>query len=311
MYDPVKPYKNDILKLIEETWHTPYVDVKSGIYPVITKKFSYPEVHHTDGIGTKGLFHWGKRTFKYAVIDSLAMNLNDLALVGACPYALQNHIIIPNDKDDVVTEIVSYLAKECKKRNIAMTGGETSIHNNFEGLDISITLAGFIKKPRINRIKVGDTLIGIKSNGLHSNGFTKVREIFGNKYREEFVKPTHIYIDDILPLIEKYNVHGMMHITGGAFSKLKDILNNADIKINRNHSLQPQEIFHEIYKKGVSDRDMYTIFNCGVGFILSVPKENEKAVLREIDNSSVVGSVIDGSGKIYIKSAFSDKVIEL
>lgn len=311
MYDPVKPYKHDVLKLIEETWHTPHVDVEKGIYPTITKKFSHPEVHHTDGIGTKGSFHWKKKTFENAVIDALAMNLNDLALVGAIPYGLQNHIIVPNDENNVITDIVSSLAKECKERDIAMTGGETSIHNNFDGLDISITVAGFVKKPRVNQLRAGDVLIGIKSSGLHSNGFTKVREVFGDEYREEFVTPTWIYLDDILNLIEKYDIHGMMHITGGAFSKLKDIMNNVDVKIHKDHTLQPHPVFLEMYEKGVSDKEMYTTFNCGIGFIISVSKEDKDAILAERVNCSVIGEVIEGNGKIQIESTFSDTLVDL
>src|SRR3990167_10458658 len=85
MYDPIKPYKKQILDAIKKTWKTPFVTVKSGVYPVITKKFDFPEVDHTDGIGTKGYYHWKAGTLKNAVIDALAMNLNDLAMARAVP----------------------------------------------------------------------------------------------------------------------------------------------------------------------------------------------------------------------------------
>jgi len=198
MYNPTKPYKYRILQLIESTWNSPYVEVKRGLYPIIRKKFSFPEIQHTDGIGTKGFYHWRKRTFKNAVLDALAMNLNDLAMVGATPYALQNHIVLPKDDHTAILEIVRELAKECRKRKIAMTGGETSIHSDMPGMDISITVSGLIKSIRKNQCEVGDTLIGIKSNGLHSNGITKVREVFGKEYKKEFTHPTIIYLDEIL-----------------------------------------------------------------------------------------------------------------
>ena len=95
MYNPAKPYKHKILKLIESTWDTPYVRVTGGVYPLIKRKISFPEVDHTDGIGTKGFYHWRQETFKEAVIDALAMNLNDLAIVRAVPYKLSNHITVP------------------------------------------------------------------------------------------------------------------------------------------------------------------------------------------------------------------------
>ena len=311
MYNQTKPYKYKILKLIESTWDTPYVEVKRSLYPIIKKKISFAEIQHTDGIGTKGFYHWNKRTFQNAVLDALAMNLNDVAMVGAIPYTLQNHIVLPKDDHKAILDIVSSLAKECRKRKIAMTGGETSIHSDMSGMDISITVSGFIKNIRENQCKVGDILVGIKSNGLHSNGITKVREIFGKKSRKEFTEPTRIYIDEILSLLNKHKVHGMMHITGGAFTKLRDILGKVDIVVHQPKALQPQDIFREIYKKGVSDKTMYSTFNCGIGFILSVPKNEVGQIMRHIKNAAVIGEVIRGSGQIHIKSAFSGKMIRL
>ena len=311
MYNPTKPYKHQILKLIESTWNSPCVYVKRGLYPIIKKKISFSEIQHTDGIGTKGFYHWRERTFQNAVLDALAMNLNDLAMVGAIPYTLQNHIVLPKDDHKAILAIVSALAKECRKRKIVMTGGETSIHSDMSGMDISITVSGFIKNIRENQCKVGDILVGIKSNGLHSNGITKVREIFGKKSRKEFTEPTRIYIDEILSLLNKHKVHGMMHITGGAFTKLRDILGKVDIVVHQPKALQPQDIFREIYKKGVSDKTMYSTFNCGIGFILSVPKNEVGQIMRHIKNAAVIGEVIRGSGQIHIKSAFSGKMIRL
>ena len=129
MYNPTKPYKKKISEFIKQTWETPYISVSEGAYPVIKKKFSYPEIDHTDGIGTKGIYHWQEGTFKNAVIDALAMNLNDLAVVRAMPYKLQNHIMVP-EEDERILEIIKTLVEECKKRNIAITGGENSFHNN-------------------------------------------------------------------------------------------------------------------------------------------------------------------------------------
>ena len=114
MYDPSKPYKRKILELIKSTWKTPYVKVFSGIYPVLHKKFSAYEIQHTDGLGTKGRFHWKKRSFRNAVLDALAMNLNDLAMAGAMPYALQNHLTLPKDDHKAILEIVKELSKECE-----------------------------------------------------------------------------------------------------------------------------------------------------------------------------------------------------
>ena len=172
-------------------------------------------------------------------------------------------------------------------------------------------MSGFIKKSKPNIFRSGDVLIGIKSSGLHSNGFTKVREVFGKEYRSDFVEPTNIYFDTILALEKKFDIRGMTHITGGAFTKLKNLLNNTDIKITRNHKLKPQVIFQELYQRGVSDEEMYKTFNCGTGFVLSVnPAEAEK-IISEITpfNADIIGEIIPGTGQVKIESLFSDKEI--
>jgi phosphoribosylformylglycinamidine cyclo-ligase len=311
MYNPTKPYKHQILTLIQGTWNTPYVTMEKGLYPIIKKKFSSLEIQHTDGIGTKGLYHWKKRTFKNAVIDALAMNLNDLAMVGATPYTIQNHIILPKDDERAILSIVKMLAVECQKRNIAMTGGETSIHSDAKGMDISITVSGILPKKFNNQCKPGDVLIGLPSTGIHSNGITKVREVFGKQCRKEFTKPTKIYLNEVLSLLEKCHVNGMMHITGGAFTKLKDILGRNDAMIVHPKKLLPQKLFYDLFGRGVSSKKMYSTFNCGIGFVLSVPQQEVSRVLSCMPRSAPIGSVVRGNGSVYVTSAFDHKTIKI
>ncbi len=239
------------------------------------------------------------------------MNLNDLVIMGAKPYAVVDHLLLPRDDKKIILEIIKYLSQECQKRNMAITGGETSYHNNLKGIDLSITMLGFIEKPRKNEFRIGDVLIGLESNGLHSNGFTKIRETFGKRCLSGFIAPTFIYFDTIYQLMKKFDIHGMVHITGGAFAKLKDILNNADAKIKQNHKLKPQKIFRQLYKKGISDKDMYKTFNCGMGFILSVNPKVANKILSEIKDfkADIIGKIIPGTGKVKIESAFSNKEI--
>jgi phosphoribosylformylglycinamidine cyclo-ligase len=196
------------------------------------------------------------------------------------------------------------LVSECKKRNIAITGGETSIQNTSDGMDMSISVSGFVKEIVENRFQSGDVLIGLKSNGLHSNGFTKIREFFKEKIKKDFTEPTKIYVEEIMP-VSKY-INGMMHMTGGAFTKLKDLLDSqSDVLIHRNHNLKPLPIFTEIYKKGLSDEKMYKTFNCGIGFIISVPKNHVEKVLKKL-NGSIIGEVIPGHGQVIVQSKFSN-----
>lgn len=312
MYNPAKPYKDDLLKLIVATWRTPYVSVRSGVYPVITKKFKGFEIQHADGIGTKGVYHWRKKTFKEAVIDAFAMNANDLAMAGATPYALVDHIVTPDMGHASVMAIIRALAKLCKEHDVALVGGETSHQDTLDGLDIGIVMTGFVEKPRENRFRVGDALVGLKSSGLHSNGFTKVREMYGKgEWRPDFTRPTVIYLPTILALLKKYEVHGMMHITGGAFTKLHDLLPGADAIIAAPRKLAPQPIFHELYRRGVSDEVIHATFNCGIGFILSTPQEHAVRIAARVPGAAVIGRVEKGSGRVRVASAFSGNDIEL
>lgn len=321
MYDPTKPYKEQVIKLVKRTWDTSYVNAANWR---VTKYFtSNTEYHHTDGIGTKGIYHWQKRSFKNAVLDALAMNLNDLALERATPYALIDHLIMPEEDVQAIYEIMENLSKECKKRSIAITGGETAIHNNMEGMEISITMLGFlINPPKANRFREGDLLIGLRSSGPHSNGFTRIRELYGEEFKAEFIHPTHIYLDLILDLCYEFKVYGMAHITGGAFTKIKELLSrNANVKIFKSHILNPQHIFYEIYSKILAcknsvqaDEEMYKTFNCGVGFIFGIREEYAEKCLGYIRENSdfsadVIGKVGLGTGNVIIESMFSNNTI--
>lgn len=310
MYDPTKPYKEKIIKEIKTTWKTPYLSVKDSL---VSKRFTYPEYHHSDGIGSKGIYHWQKRSFKPAVIDAVAMNLNDLAMVRATPYAIIDHMMLPKDDHVAILKIVSELAVICRENKIAITGGETAIHDDAAGMELSISMLGFVKEPVKNKFRRGDILIGIKSNGLHSNGFSKVREVFGKEFRPDFIKPTFVYLLEILKLVEKFDIGGMMHITGGAYTKLIDLLDeNLDAKIFRSHKLQPQKIFQEMFSRGVSEKEMYQTFNCGIGYIFSIKKNQAEKCLAVVKDfpADIIGEIISGSGKVIVESKFSNKIVE-
>ena len=267
----------------------------------------------SDGIGTKGFYHWQQKSFRNAVLDSLAMNFNDMAVLRARICSLQDHIILPLDDEKIILEIVRNLVDECKKREIQIIAGETSIHNDFVGLEISVAVQGVYEDHKKNEFKIGDTLIGIRSSGLHSNGFTKVREVFKDEFRREFVEPTFIYYDKIRELNSKFDIHGMEHITGGAFARLKKFLSESDLEIY--FSSRPHEIFYELYSRGVSDKEMYKTFNCGVGFILSISDKDSEVIITDLNNSGfiaeIIGKVVEGNGKIKIRSAFSKELVVL
>ena len=317
MYDTTKPYTSRITELIRRTWDTPYVSVDMSSHPVFTERKSilnYPKVDHVDGIGTKGVYHWKQRTLGYAIDDALRQNLNDLATVRAIPYKLQDHILIEKDDHAAILEIVEALSDECVRRSIAITGGETAIHDNMEGLDISISVSGFVRDKKQNRPQAGDTLVGFRSAGLHASGFTRVREIFGDEYREEFTEPTKMYMDEIARLDGMFDIHAMWHLTGGAYTRLR--IPYRDVFIV-NHDLRPHEVFYELYKRGmprsqITDKQMYKTFNCGVGFVVAVSSEDAKKLASESRIDAVpIGHIMHGDGNVRIHSKFGKKTIVL
>lgn len=306
MYNTVKPYSKYIISLIKKTWETPYVSYKDGL---LFKKFNLPEYHHTDGIGSKGIYHWHQKSFRNAVMDAWCMNTNDLAMMRAKPYAVVDHLFLPEDSEVSILKIIRNLVDISKKNDVAITGGETSIHNNIDGLDISLTMLGFVEKRKCNMFQENDALLGIKSNGLHSNGFTKVRELF-SEFRKEFIRPTLDYSKVLFELGKKVDIHGMQHITGGAFVKLRSILpKNLGLIIGNGYGIKPAEIFYEL-SNYLSDNEMYKTFNCGVGFIIGIDKEDVNGALnfiRKYFDADVIGKVVKGGNAVNIKSKFTGK----
>ena len=322
MYDTTKPYTERIVNLIKDTWQlSDFINVIEGSdnVPYLTGHDFY-EVDHTDGVGTKGVFHWELRTFKELVQDALAMNMNDLLIFGVRPFKLQNHLILPKDDDKAIYEVMYHLCDFCKKNKIIVTGGETSIQNNLIGMDLSITMSGAASSIRKNEFLPGHILLGLKSSGIHSNGFTRIRQLFGSGI--DFVTPTEIYFDklwNIIPLIS-----GMCNITGGAFTRLKKY--NVSMHIIHSATNLKYEIFNKIYErqckaqiylgcKGTPDEEMYKTFNCGIGFVLSVLDRNVKDVMNELQKNGqeaeIIGAVDEGDSKITIDSVFSNQLVIL
>ena len=323
MYDTTKPYKARILRAIESTWDSPYSHITrwpNQPYPIIRSRHDCAlEVDHTDGIGTKGMLHYQWGTWKYAVQDALAMNLNDLLAVRATPYKLQNHLTLQNDFHEVIVEVVESLASLCKQYKIAMTGGETSIMDNVKGMDLSVTVTGFVRSLKGSLMQPGDLLVGLPSSGVHSNGFTQIRRFFDGAALAEFLEPTTIYWDKVFPHLDSINA--CIHIAGGGFTRLRDYMQyDQAVKIKQYKTRH--SIFDEIYKEGqteltdlqpnwkLTDEKMYNTFNCGIGMILSVPQEEVVKVLTPLEGE-IIGEVVpgDGSQKITIDSIFSDSVV--
>lgn len=312
LYDTTKPYIPEIKRLIQTTWNTKYVQVNQ--YGV-RKKPGAPqgiEWRHTDGIGTKGEDHWRQRTYAAAVQDVLAMNLNDFARDRCIPFEVCDHIFLPSDDHGAMISIVSHLAEQCRSHHLAITGGEPAIHKGSQGLEISMTMLGVRRSFASNEFREGDVLIGIGSSGAHSNGFTKIHQIFDNRelLTDDITIPTLIYYASIEEIDRIFGIHGMTHVTGGAYTKMKESLGAHDAIIHRSHDLKPHPIFWELVRRGVTDEEMYRTFNCGIGFIIGI---NERIadicmrIIREEFNAAIIGHVVPGQGNVHIQSMFSDK----
>jgi phosphoribosylformylglycinamidine cyclo-ligase len=252
-------------------------------------------------------------------IDCVAMNVNDLICLGAEPIALVDYIALERPNRRLVEGLMRGLYRGALEAGVAIVSGETAIMPDvIEGFDVSATSIGVVKKSRIvqgRRVKVGDSIIGIPSTGIHSNGLTLARKVLGKKLSrdicEMLLTPTRIYVKPILKLLRsRVDVHGMAHITGGAYSKLKRIGSRANVGFHLNNLFQSQEVFKLIQKQGkVTNREMYRTFNMGTGFLVMVPSSDERRTLRIIEGSRVVGNVTK-ERKVIVETASKKTEIE-
>ena len=287
------------------------------------KKVKHPVlVAGTDGVGTK---------LKYAIvadkhdtigIDAVAMCVNDIICQGARPLFFLDYFATGNLSPEKVATVVSGIAKGCTQSGAALIGGETAEMPGFyrDGdYDIAGFAVGVVDKKKIingSKIKKGDVLIGIKSSGIHSNGYSLVRKIFGedinvlNKYDEELdakpinvlLTPTKIYVKSILDLIEKVKVKGIAHITGGGFiENIHRIFPDGLACEIDTQSYEVPNVFKVIQSRAeLSAEEMYNTFNMGIGMVVCVGKEDVNATLRQLqltgEDCVVLGTTVKGSG---------------
>jgi len=294
MYDSTKPFKAKIKELVKKTWdNNPYLEIRDGYYASFHKKHNGFEVDHTDGIGTKGVAHWLMRTFRAAAQDVLAMNVNDLALAGAKAYKTQVHLMLPADDHEAIVAIMGHLADFCANSQISITGGETSIHHNLRGMEISLTVSGVVTEQWHQPLMAqdGDRLVCIPSSGIHSNGFTLIETLFQGHYCDWMTEPTLLY--DRLILEKRLPIHAAMHITGGGFTKVKDILPPYASAFFSEWEVPPcfLKIYDQYllnYNDGLFRKElkpietMYKTFNMGVGMVLAVAPEDAHWVAEAV-----------------------------
>lgn len=298
-----------------------------GLYAPQIKGMEEPIlVSGTDGVGTKLKLAFLMDKHDTIGEDCVAMCANDVICTGASPMFFLDYMALGKNIPEKVATIVAGVAEGCKKANCSLIGGETAEMPGFYPVD-EYDLAGFCvgivdKKKIINNktIEIGDKVIGLKSSGVHSNGFSLVRKVFDvnkenlNEYVESLgctlgealLKPTKIYVKPILKLIEQVKVKGISHITGGGFyeNMPRMLRDGVALKINKN-SYEIPPIFKLIAERGnIPERDMYNTFNMGIGMAVIVPEnEVEKSlkILRQAgEEAYLIGEVIEGNREVII-----------
>ncbi len=294
-----------------------------GFYALDDKEDGDVLVAGTDGVGTKLKYAFISDKHDTIGIDCVAMCVNDIVCQGAKPLLFLDYLAQSKIDPVKVASIVKGISDGCRESGCALIGGETAEMPGFYAdgeYDMAGFAVGIAKKNKIingSNIVKGDVLIGLKSSGIHSNGYSLVRKLFGEDiakldvYNEELgakpidvlLTPTKLYVKTILDLIEKYEVKGIAHITGGGFiENIPRILPKglaAKVDIN---SYEVPAVFRVMQKLGdIPTEKIYNTFNMGIGMVLAIDKNIADDVVKylnknEADSAVIIGEVVEGEG---------------
>ena len=275
-------------------------------------------VSSTDGVGTKLLVANLAEKHDTVGIDLVAMNVNDVLCTGARPLFFLDYIATGKLNPKIMKDVMKGIVAGCRMAGCALIGGETAeMPDMYKGEDYDLAgfTVGVVEESEIidgSGIKCNDVLIGLPSSGLHSNGYSLARKALSAKeqklYAQILLKPTCIYVKPVLALLEKVQVKGMAHMTGGAwYEKLTKVLpKGLCFSVNKGAWPVPR-IFELIQDKGhVPEHEMYRTFNMGIGFAIVVAPENVNALHAQLRahniESFVIGQVIqDSKHKVIFK----------
>lgn len=319
----------EAVRLMKESVKSTYTEGVLGDLGSFGGFFAMPKgmkepvlVAGTDGVGTK---------LKYAIIsdkhdtigiDAVAMCVNDIVCQGAKPLFFLDYFATGALSPEKVATVVSGISDGCRQSGAALIGGETAEMPGFypEGdYDIAGFAVGVVDKKKIingSKIKSGDILIGIKSSGIHSNGYSLVRKLFGedieelSKYDAELdakpidvlLTPTKIYVKSILSLVEKVKVKGIAHITGGGFiENIPRIFPEGIGCVVNTKSYELPKVFQVMQKRsGLKKEQLYNTFNMGIGMVVCVAKRDVEATIAQLESTGeecvVLGKTMKGSG---------------
>jgi len=280
-------------------------------------------VSGTDGVGTKLLIAIEANKHDTIGIDAVAMCVNDVVVQGAEPLYFLDYIAVGKNDPAQIEAIVAGVAEGCVQAGAALVGGETAEMPDMysEGhYDLAGFTVGAVEKSELitgAKVTVGDVIIGLPSSGIHSNGYSLVRKILfkdnnialdtysetlGKTVGVAILEPTRIYVKPVLALKEKVSIHGMSHITGGGFDENLPRAYGAGLKAVIDKSSFPRPaIFDYLMEIGnIDEREMYNVFNMGIGFAIIVAADDVDLAVETLKNAGemayVIGQIEAGEG---------------
>ncbi len=299
-----------------------------GLFALQTKYKEPVLVSGTDGVGTKLRLAFLLNRHDTIGQDAVAMCVNDILVQGAEPLFFLDYLAVGKLDPEQVAEVVKGVANACKESGCALIGGETAEMSGFypEGeYDIAGFAVGVAEKKDIitsERVKDGDVLLGLPSSGVHSNGYSLVRKIvfekkgmkgdemipsLGKTIGEELLTPTRLYPKVCLPLLEKFDIHGMVHITGGGFYENipRALPEEFAVEVDAEAWEMP-EIFRLLQEWGNVDwHEMYRTFNMGIGMVIMASPEEAEKIKAHLKTQGeacyTIGSVRKGNHDVTIK----------
>ena len=273
----------------------------------------------TDGVGTKIEIANTLNKYDTIGIDLVAMSVNDLIVQGAKPLLFLDYISINKIDLKKLKSIIKGIIKGCKQSSCELVGGETAeMPGTYEKgkFDIAGFAVGVVGKNKIltkNKIKNNDLVLAVPSSGLHSNGYSLVRYLINKKkinikkdkfLKTELLRPTKIYVQEVLKLMEKNLINGCANITGGGLAdNIKRVIPEdlvAEINLTK---INPSKIFKWLKKNDITEKEMLKTFNCGVGFCLIINPKNLSKVKKYFTNKFkpyVVGKITKGKNKVKL-----------
>ncbi len=307
----VKPIQEKINQVLGKTGNS-YTPVAlpghyAGLFQVGGQKMTV----HCDGVGSKILVAQAMGKHDTIGIDAVAMNANDIVCLGSRPIVGVDYLALSKPDEKLVDEIMKGLVAGCTEAGVALVGGETAIlpdmikgdkkgaHSDY---DLAMTVVGTLDGQPITgeKMKEGDVLLGLASSGLHSNGYSLARKTLDVKeWGEEMLIPTRMYVRPVLEMCKTGKVHGLAHITGGAFSKLSRIGKYAKVGFELDNMPKPDGIFLELQKRIGAAREIYRTFNMGVGMVVACSPDDAEELASIAAKHKIecgqIGSVVRGN----------------